>query len=44
MRVLGIIFVVAVAAFFIDQQYYHGRYWGAASSMLRQMGHSFGWH
>jgi len=24
--------VVAVAAFFIDQQYYHGRYWGAASS------------
>ena len=44
MRAFGIIVVAAAAAFLIDQQYYYGRYWGALSSMLRQMGHSFGWH
>jgi predicted N-acyltransferase len=44
MRALGIIVIVAAAAFFVDQQYYYGRYWGAVSSMLRQIGHSFGWH
>jgi predicted N-acyltransferase len=44
MRALGIIVAVAAVAFFVDQQYYYGRYWGAVSSMLRQIGHSFGWH
>jgi hypothetical protein len=40
----GIIVAIAVAAFLVDQQYYYGQYWGAVSSMLRQIGHSFGWH
>ena len=44
MRALGIIAVVAAAAFFVDQEYYNGQYWGAVSSMLRQIGHSIGWH
>jgi hypothetical protein len=42
MKALGINLAVAASAYLIDQQYYYGYYWNALSSMVRQIGHSFG--
>jgi hypothetical protein len=43
MRLLAIVAIAATAAFFADQEYNNGHLWHAASAMLRQIGHSFGW-
>jgi hypothetical protein len=44
MKALGINLAIAASAYLIDQQYYNGYYWHSLSSMVRQIGHSFGWH
>jgi hypothetical protein len=43
MKALGISLAVGASAYLIDQQYYNGYYWGGFLSMVRQIGHSFGW-
>ncbi|WP_283815250.1 hypothetical protein [Bradyrhizobium sp. JYMT SZCCT0180] len=43
MRTFWIVAIAAGVAFLIDYEFYNGHYWHLVSTMLRQIGRSFGW-